>query len=288
MKLARITKGTCEGMVGAIVTGESGAGVAIVDFMPIVRCRTCGRDTFLIVRASGQGWGMFDPDEYEVLCEWPGIASVFAEREETKSQLESWAYEQIRAAGLFDEDGDYGGMIGKSVMAIVRVFAGQGHSGLSAAIVRNVLHRLLAWKPIVPIRDEPDQWEDAAPGLLQHRQMSSVFKRDGVAYWAEGRVFQDKPDGAWYTSAGSSVPIDQFPWMPPDEPEKVRLWQREAEPKVGGDGVRCKDCDAFKPWNHFDRDGWGCCGARVVSAGDRWVHGDREAPDWCPKEEAND
>ena len=39
---------------------------------------------------------------------------------------------ELKLAGLFNKDSDYGGEIGKAVLELVNVFEKQGHSGFSA------------------------------------------------------------------------------------------------------------------------------------------------------------
>jgi hypothetical protein len=58
--------------------------------------------------------------------------------------LIEYAEEEIKAAGLNDPDpdSDYNGDIGKAVLELIQVFSNQGHSGMSASIVRNVFNKL--------------------------------------------------------------------------------------------------------------------------------------------------
>ncbi|NIO30179.1 MAG: hypothetical protein GTN75_00095 [Gemmatimonadetes bacterium] len=48
--------------------------------------------------------------------------------------LEQHARRELELAGLFDEDSDYGGMLGHSTMRLIEAFAAEGHSGMSAAM----------------------------------------------------------------------------------------------------------------------------------------------------------
>ena len=61
-----------------------------------------------------------------------------------KSPLQSYAYEWLKSRGVFDEDADYGGMLGKAVLELVKVFSKQGHSGFSAGLAKEMFYRLLA------------------------------------------------------------------------------------------------------------------------------------------------
>lgn len=149
------------------------------------------------------------------------------------SNLVSFAYNELHAAGLFGEDSDYGGMIGDAVMELVQAFADQGHSGMSASLVIGILAKVLAYEPLSPLTGADDEWIDISEEmggrntLWQNKRCFRVFKNgDGEAYDNEGRVFIDS-DGYAYTSRESRVPVT-FPYTPTREyvnvvPEEVDL-----------------------------------------------------------------
>lgn len=58
------------------------------------------------------------------------------------SRLIEHANKELTRVGLFDEDADYGGMLGEGVMELITVFANQGHSGMSAEMTRQLFHKL--------------------------------------------------------------------------------------------------------------------------------------------------
>lgn len=96
------------------------------------------------------------------------------------------AERELRLAGYYKEDNDYGGMIPEAVLAIVKVFAEQGHSGGSAWLVRNLLNRLLNYKTLTPPTNAPDEWMDVAeysspdrPAIWQSRRQPDLFSNDG-------------------------------------------------------------------------------------------------------------
>lgn len=137
--------------------------------------------------------------------------------------LTDFAYNELRHAGLFDEDSDYGGMIGDAVMELVQAFADQGHSGGSASIVLHCLSKLLAYEPLGPLTGEESEWIDISQEmgypLWQNRRCSRVFRDADSAYDSGGKVFID-PDGYSYTSRESRVYVD-FPYTPTQEYVKV-------------------------------------------------------------------
>jgi hypothetical protein len=106
---------------------------------------------------------------------------------EADSGLCQHAKRELELAGLFDEDSDYGGMLGRSAYEIVRTFASQGHSGASAEIVTDLVARLMAYQPLTPITTNPDEWIDqsevSGTPLWQSKRDPSVFSTDGGKTW---------------------------------------------------------------------------------------------------------
>ena len=103
------------------------------------------------------------------------------------SNLEKHAEDELRRAGLFDKDSDYGGMIGEAVMMMIRVFAEEGHSGFSAKMTCDVFDRLARFKTLTPITSSPDEWMEVGEDMRadkkvpvwQNRRQSSCFSNDG-------------------------------------------------------------------------------------------------------------
>ena len=98
----------------------------------------------------------------------------------TDANIGAHAWEELNRLNLFTADGDfYGGMLGRAVMDLVNVFAGQGHSGMSAALAADAFHNLDIYEHLGPLTDDPDEWLEVADGLWQSRRKSSAFSRDG-------------------------------------------------------------------------------------------------------------
>ena len=97
------------------------------------------------------------------------------------------AKRELELAGLFDKDSDYGGMLGEAVMELVEVFEKQGHSGYSAALVRNIFSRVADYKVLTPIGTTEDEWykHEYSNGDVtwQNKRQSSVFSNDGGKTW---------------------------------------------------------------------------------------------------------
>ncbi len=139
--------------------------------------------------------------------------------EEQKSNLEKHAEEELKRSGAFSEEDDfYGGMTGKAVMELVKTFAEQNHSGMSAAIVIQLFSKVAAYEPLSPLQGTEDEWEEGYlnDGMKQNKRCSHVFmNKDGKAYDIQGKVFRE-PDGTCYTSSDSLVFIE-FPYTPKTE-----------------------------------------------------------------------
>ena len=105
-----------------------------------------------------------------------------------ESNLTDHAECELRRAGLFDDDSDYNGMIGKAVMALIKVFAEQGHSGFSAPMVVQLFTKVANYDTLTPITSDPEEWTDIADmcdgeKLWQNKRCSRMFSNDGGKTW---------------------------------------------------------------------------------------------------------
>jgi len=127
--------------------------------------------------------------------------------------------DELKTAGLFDEDSDYNGMIGESVKELLEVFGKQGHSGASAPRVAEIFHRLVKGETLTPLKGTPDEWVDhggEGGTRFQNNRNSAVFADSDTgknATYLYGKAFVSKNGGTW-THGGSSVPI-KFPCFAP-------------------------------------------------------------------------
>jgi len=117
------------------------------------------------------------------------------------SNLIDYAKQELEEAGLFSDGDFYGGMTGKSVMELIKVFSEQGHSGMSAGIVRQLFNKLSAFEPINEMKFTDDQWNEVGNDLFQHKKLSAIFKekKDGKPYYIESIIWE-YPDGCSVTS----------------------------------------------------------------------------------------
>lgn len=101
----------------------------------------------------------------------------------TKSNLELHAERELRAAGLFDKDSDYGGMMGEAVLRLIRTHAAEGHSGLSHSWALDLFTRLANFQVLTPLTNDPAEWMEVGPKLWQSKRQSDAFSEDGGATW---------------------------------------------------------------------------------------------------------
>jgi hypothetical protein len=99
------------------------------------------------------------------------------------SNLTDHAQYELSRAGLFDDDADYGGAHGHAVMELIKTFAGQGHSGMSAGITLRLFHQLAKFKPIGTITSDPDEWGLVTDGMWQNKRRVTSFSRDAGKTW---------------------------------------------------------------------------------------------------------
>ena len=111
------------------------------------------------------------------------------------SNLVKHAETELRLAGLFDANSDYEGMLGQSVLALVRCFSAQGHSGFSAQMTLNVFNRVARFKTLTEITSDPSEWRNISdmtpgesPAVWQNLRQSSCFSNDG------GKTYYDIDD----------------------------------------------------------------------------------------------
>lgn len=123
-------------------------------------------------------------------------------------------------------------LLDKDVLELLETFCNQGHSNHTAPYVVAMFSRLAMWKPLTSLTGEDDEWRDCGNGKFQNKRYCAVFKdADGRAYNSEGKVFSDDNGETWWTNKNSRVYID-FPYVVPDEPERVFIDEEKEETDV--------------------------------------------------------
>jgi len=84
----------------------------------------------------------------------------------------------------------YGGMTGNAVLKLITLFSRQGHSGMSASIVRDLFNKLADFKPLSVLTFEDDEWEECTGWCddiehYQNKRNTAVFKngKNGKPYY---------------------------------------------------------------------------------------------------------
>ncbi len=124
---------------------------------------------------------------------------------------------ELERAGFFSKDSDYAGMIGDAVKELLLVFQKQGHSGFSANLTATVFHNLITGKPLSPLTDNPDEWNEVTPDILQSNRISHVFierAEDPRPYTIDGKAFSDDGGKTYFTNRHSRVYFN-LPGYPP-------------------------------------------------------------------------
>lgn len=132
-------------------------------------------------------------------------------------------YAKDELARITDDGDEIQEQINDDILEIIEVFQRQGHSGTTGAYTIRLVSRLLGFKPLTPITGEDSEWNEITDKLEQNRRVSSVFRKNkdnSTAYDIDARIFSDDGGKTWFSRSGSSKPIE-FPYMPPESPEKV-------------------------------------------------------------------
>lgn len=138
---------------------------------------------------------------------WDYLRYKLGKRE--PSNVLEFARSELKFAGLFDEDSDYGGMLGDAVMNLLKEHEKEGHSGFSNAMVVDLFSKLATFTPLTPLSGSDDEWGDDVDGLgmQQNVRDSRVFRSPERGAWTLDAVAFREPSGATYTSSQSAQPI---------------------------------------------------------------------------------
>lgn len=97
------------------------------------------------------------------------------------SNLTQHAWTELHLAGLIggEPDSIYGDMLGEAVMDLIKLFASQGHSGMSGGITLHVFREVANFNALTPPTNNPAEWNDVGNGMWQNRRQSDSFSTDG-------------------------------------------------------------------------------------------------------------
>ena len=149
------------------------------------------------------------------------------------SNLQNHAERELKLAGYYDKDSDYGGMIPEAVLELMGVFSKQGHSGMSASLVRNIFNRLADFKNLTLLTGKDDEWNDIGETLnkseknemYQNNRVGSVFKdgKDEQAYYSVAIVFQGEESHDSFTGSVGEIRSRQYVKSFPFTPKTFRI-----------------------------------------------------------------
>ena len=145
---------------------------------------------------------------------------------------------------------DYGCACYEGALKAFETLCNQGHSGLSIKLTQSILNRLIDGRPLTPIEDTPDVWNDITElkedGTVEYQcnRMSSLFKKvhtDGsVEYTDVGRVYGvdiHNPDLTYSSGLLTKIINEMFPikmpYMPASKSYKFVTTDFLVDPKNG-------------------------------------------------------
>lgn len=172
-----------------------------------------------------------------------------------KSSIEKWAEEEVRIACKHeapdrkDGDFDYGCACYESALKAFRSLCEDRHSGMSIGFTKAILNRLIDDKPLRPIEDTEDAWNEVHFSSkdskdFQCKRMSSLFKKvskDGtVSYRDINRCYGvdiDSPTVSYHNGMIDNIMNELFPitmpYMPYDKPFRVYTETFLVDPRNG-------------------------------------------------------
>jgi len=138
-----------------------------------------------------------------------------------KESLQTFAYDQLQQAGLFDKDSDYEGLLGKAIFELIQCFCKQGHSGYSAPFVNTIFNKLANYEPINEIKNPMlyNEYEDISSmscveknTMLQSTIIPNLFSSNGGKTWylILDKFYKDE-NGITYSKPYEQY-IDKFPF----------------------------------------------------------------------------
>lgn len=136
-------------------------------------------------------------------------------------------------------------LVNQQILEIVKCFSEQGHSGFSGGYVISTLERLLKFKPLSSITDDPAEWEfsykNGGISVFQNNRCSSVFmKKDACGNILEitdhdATLVSDNGGITWFHSNRFKKKI-KLPYLPPTTPERIYIeYIKEVPPGFTGD-----------------------------------------------------
>ena len=164
-----------------------------------------------------------------------------------------WAKREVELASKRERgdkpetEWDYGVACYESALEAFETLCNQDHSGMSIKFTQAILNRLIDRRPLTPIEDTEDVWNDVRRygdrSQYQCNRMSSLFKtveEDGTVTYTDvdSCYCVDINTGSTYTSWLVRKIVDKLypvkmPYMPAGKPIKVYCEDFLVDPKNG-------------------------------------------------------
>jgi len=111
----------------------------------------------------------------------------------------------------------------EDIYNIIDKFSNQGHSGMSASFyshtISETIKNVLSYKPLSPIDNDNDNWNEVDSNMFQNKRVSALFKDgiDGRSYYIDAVVWQGVEEYDTYTGRNEetqSIQYVKFPFTP--------------------------------------------------------------------------
>lgn len=175
-----------------------------------------------------------------------------------KSNMELWADHEVDLACRREKEEAkdsgyyYACRCLESALGAFRTLCRHGHSGFSIGITKSILNRLIDGRPLTPIEDVTEVWNDVSERhglkngehMYQCKRMSSLFKEvyaDGTVKYSDVDryigVNIDNPHASYHSNLIDRVMEELYPitmpYMPNDRPYEVYTEEFLVYPKNG-------------------------------------------------------
>ena len=156
--------------------------------------------------------------------------------------MSDWAKKEVELAKIIEakdlKEGefDYGGACYDSALKAFKSLTEDGHSGFSIGLTQNILNRLIEGKPLTPIYDTDDIWDEVSYDkqnqytMYQCSRMSSLFKHvyenGKVTYSDIDRSYCfdiNEPDIRYSFGLVNNIIDEMFPIIMPYSPANERI-----------------------------------------------------------------
>ena len=111
------------------------------------------------------------------------------------------AKRELDLAGYDLTKDDYMNNCAKNVMELIKVFSKENHSGLSAQITLSLFNKLVNYKNLTPLTNNPEEWiklGDTEQEEWQSIRNPECFSADLKTYWSLEENMETDSDGGRY------------------------------------------------------------------------------------------